>query len=732
MSFRELAPGERLDAARGAVVVAIPVYGARELFTRCLESVARASPPGTRVLVADDASPDREIAAVARRIGEDAGDGLDVAYLRQPENGGFVRNANAAFAAAAPADVVLLNSDVEVPSGWLERLRAAAYTDALVATASTLTNNGTILSLPERDRPSSELPPGFTLEQAAAAVAAASPRLHPAIPTGIGHCLYIRRSALELVGGFDEAFSPGYGEEVDFSQRCIAHGLLHVVADDLYVLHHGRASFTEAGSPTQLAHERELNRRYPYYASAVQEAAGSDTIPLARSLMAGRLAFQRLSVTIDGASLGPYITGTQVLTLELIAALSRHGGVRLRVRIPRTIGEDASRLLERLEVERIFNDEATDGVRRDDVAHRPFQVVDPLDLRFLKRLGRRVVLTQQDVIAYRNPVYFADYEQWRGYRELTREVLTAVDRVVFSTDHTRREALDEDLVEASRSAVVPLGVDHHALTATTEAQGPAGAPADLAERGFLLCLGTDFQHKNRPFAMAVFAALRATHGFPGRLVLAGPHADHGTSEDEEAAWRAAHPAESEDVLDLGSVSEGVKAWLYANASLMLYPTAAEGFGLIPFEAAQAGLAPLWAAHSSLAEVLPAAAAGIVPWDVEATAARAAELLGEPGARDELVAAVRAAGERFTWDRYAERIVEVYREAAVAPGRALHDPADELTDLALSLVGPRGWLPPDVQRALLAVSARAALRKPVFSALRAGYQALYRARRVRAR
>ncbi len=730
MSIRVLAPGELLGAARGDSVVCIPVYGAEALFEACLRSVLASVSDRVAVLVTDDASPGDGVEAITRAIAEEAGDRLDVAYLRQTRNLGFVGNANAGFAAAAPADVVLLNSDVEVPSSWLERLRAAAYTDELVATASTLTNNGTILSLPDRDRPSPELPPGFTLEQAAAAVAAASPRLHPAIPTGIGHCLYVRRSALELVGGFDEAFSPGYGEEVDFSQRCIGHGLLHVVADDLYVLHHGRASFTESMTPTQLEHERELNRRYPYYAEAVREAASSETIPLARSLAAGRLALGRLSVTIDGSSLGPHITGTQVLTLELIAALARHGEVKLRVRIPRTIGPAASAVLDGLDVERLFNDEASEGVRSDDVAHRPFQVVNPLDLRYLRRLGRRVVLTQQDVIAYRNPIYFYDYDEWRGYRELTREVLMAVDRVVFSTDHTRREALDEDLVDAARSAVVPLGVDHRALARTTEARAPEDGPADLRERGFLLCLGTDFQHKNRPFAMAVFARLRRSHGFAGRLVLAGGHADHGTSAREEAAWRAGEPEASADALDLGPVSEELKAWLYANASLMLYPTAQEGFGLIPFEAAEAGLASLWAAHSSLAEVLPAEAAGIVPWDVEATAARAAALLADAGERERLVDAVRAAGARFTWDRYAERAVEIYREAAVAPGRALHDPADDLTDLALSLVGPKGWLPPEVQRALLAVSARAPLRKLMFALLRAGYRALYRARRLR--
>ncbi len=268
---------------------AFPVFEARSLFEQCLRSVADHTASGT-VLIADDASTDAGIPAFAQRLAEEALH-LDLAYVRQPVNAGFVRNMNNAFAACRPGDVVILNSDVVVPAGWLDRLRAAAYSDALVATASTLTNHGTLLSVPERNGPSSAPPDGLSLAQAAEAVAAAAPGVYPRIPTGIGHCLYVRRSALDLVGDFDERFSPGYGEEVDFSQRCLQRGLVHVVADDLFVYHRGGGSF--GPSPRQEAHERILSERYPYYHAAVREAASSERIPLARALAAARAGLAR-------------------------------------------------------------------------------------------------------------------------------------------------------------------------------------------------------------------------------------------------------------------------------------------------------------------------------------------------------------------------------------------------------------------------------------------------------
>ena len=45
-----------------------------------------------------------------------------------------------------------------------------------------------------------------------------NPQVLPMHETAPSDCdrplMYVRRSAIELVGAFDEAFSPGYGEEV--------------------------------------------------------------------------------------------------------------------------------------------------------------------------------------------------------------------------------------------------------------------------------------------------------------------------------------------------------------------------------------------------------------------------------------------------------------------------------------------------------------------------------------
>src|SRR5262249_1440859 len=120
-----LAPGDAIAVDRGRPVGCIPVFGQHELVVRGLGSVLAHTPADVPILVADGASPERETELHLEQLG--AGDGVRHAlfYLRHERNLGFVENVNAAFAVAAPGDVVLLNSDCEVGPDWVERLRDA-------------------------------------------------------------------------------------------------------------------------------------------------------------------------------------------------------------------------------------------------------------------------------------------------------------------------------------------------------------------------------------------------------------------------------------------------------------------------------------------------------------------------------------------------------------------------------------------------------------------------------
>src|SRR5438067_2132238 len=130
------------------------------------------------------------------------------------------------------------------------------------------------------------------------------------------------------------------------------------------------------------------------------------------------------------------------------------------------------------------------GVERSDVVHRPAQVVAPKDLDRLHRLGERIVVTQQDLIAYANPTYFASFEDWDALRRVTRQSLELADATVFLSETVRADAIARELVPPERASVVHQGVAHD--TAGGRAQ-PRGL-GDVGGCTVLLCVGADFRH----------------------------------------------------------------------------------------------------------------------------------------------------------------------------------------------------------------------------------------------
>jgi glycosyltransferase involved in cell wall biosynthesis/GT2 family glycosyltransferase len=695
------------------------VYGKIELFAQCLQSVLTYTPPEVSLLVADDGSPDLRLRSLLEEL---VGKGLlnrPVFLARQPANLGFVGNVNAAFAACDPADVVILNSDCVVGEGWFEGMRDAAYSDSVIATSTALTNHGSIVSVPHRNQPGA-LPQNWTVDQAADAVKSASLRLRPRIPTAIGHCAYIKRAALDLVGDFDVQFAPGYDEETDFSQRCLSRGMFHVAADDVLVWHQGGASF----SPSQetdaihVQHQKLIRSRYPYFERGAATAAVDDGA-LGRALGIARRALMGVSVTIDGACLGGALTGTQVVVLEVIHALAQSGAVHLRVAVPPRCGDAAQRILAELsDVEVIRWDLVGRNTDRTDIVHRPYQVSNRSELGTLRMLGDRLVITHHDMIAYRIPQYFPGFDQWQLYREVTRDALGAADAVVFGSHHAAADALADDLVPEDRLRVIPDGVDHHLSEVVWKPREPRGAGA-LAEGQFLMCLGADYGHKNRLFALRLLDELQRRHQWNGRVALVGPHVPWGSSSAAEAEYLLRNRDVARMTVRLPAVSEGEKAWLLQHAAGVLYPTVYEGFGFIPFEAATAGVPCFFAAQSSLAEVLPNSAATIEPWDVASTADRVVEVLRDPVRAEGLVAAVKSAGERYRWGDVAIKLLDVYRAAADAPpqvrvGRDWQELS--ISVIGRCLVGEGGALPPRVQASLWAISRRRYLRIPIFTFL----------------
>ena len=245
------------------VCIIIPVYNAFQQAQNCLESVLKHSPADISVFVVDDCSNQGTFAEyLANSIRADS----RLRILRNQHNLGFVRSCNLGMLELAGAhDVILLNSDTVVSAGWVEKLQHAALSRPDVATVTPLTNNGTICSVP-RFCCDNELPRGFSVDEFAALVEEVSMKEYPTLPTCVGFCTYIRREALERLGGFDaQAFGAGYGEENDFSLRAQQAGMVDILDDATFIFHLGNCSFGEAQKELSARNSALIRKRHPTY-----------------------------------------------------------------------------------------------------------------------------------------------------------------------------------------------------------------------------------------------------------------------------------------------------------------------------------------------------------------------------------------------------------------------------------------------------------------------------------
>ncbi|HZK92461.1 MAG TPA: glycosyltransferase [Stellaceae bacterium] len=267
-------------AVADIVDVVIPVYSGYDETIACIESVIRAADATRReIVVVDDCGPDHRLRAALVAY-ERAG---AVTLVINPRNLGFPAAANAGMALHPDRDVILLNADTLVPPGWIDRLRAVAYRSANIGSVTPLSNRATICSYPEINK-DNELPadmPWQALDQICARVNGGAAI---ELPTAVGFCAYLRRAMLREVGPLNaERWQRGYGEENELCILAAARGWKHVLAPNLFVVHHGAVSFGADGRKAMLeTNLRTLDRLYPDYIPRVLEFIREDPVAAAR------------------------------------------------------------------------------------------------------------------------------------------------------------------------------------------------------------------------------------------------------------------------------------------------------------------------------------------------------------------------------------------------------------------------------------------------------------------
>jgi len=268
------------------------------------------------------------------------------------------------------------------------------------------------------------------------------------------------------------------------------------------------------------------------------------------------------------------------------------------------------------------------------------------------RLPVPVVLTCYDFIPLIFPEYFT-LRQRIIYRIANRLAFRCASEIISISETTKRDATRLFGIREDRIRAIPLGVDSHFAPASGQETDRVRVKYGLPDR-YILYVGMNKPHKNLVRLMEAWGLIQRTA--PGHaLVIAG----YWDERYPEARQLAGKPDFAGKVVFAGPVNDEDLPALYSGATLFVFPSLYEGFGLPVLEAMACGTPVACSSTDALAEVAGGAALLFDPLDTPAIAECLMGLIADP---KRLLcfaeAGLKRAGE-FSWKRTASETQAVY-------------------------------------------------------------------------
>ena len=240
--------------------IVIPVYNGYQYLDALFNSIKKTTMK-YRLILIEDCSPDKRVREYLREYQQKH---LETILIENETNLGFVQSVNKGLKRSSN-HVALVNTDVEVPENWLERLMAPILKDDTIASTTPYTNAGTICSFPKLGEDNA-LFHNLDLETIDNEFRKIKPR-YLEMPTGVGFCMGMNRRAIDEVGLLDEEnFGKGYCEENDWCQRAIKCNMSNVHVENLFVYHKHGGSFLSEDKKRYIAENmKKLLKKHPNY-----------------------------------------------------------------------------------------------------------------------------------------------------------------------------------------------------------------------------------------------------------------------------------------------------------------------------------------------------------------------------------------------------------------------------------------------------------------------------------
>jgi glycosyltransferase involved in cell wall biosynthesis len=269
----------------------------------------------------------------------------------------------------------------------------------------------------------------------------------------------------------------------------------------------------------------------------------------------------------------------------------------------------------------------------------------------------RSVVTIHDCIH----LMFPDYMRNRlGYAYARASLYTAAhksDRIFTVSEQSKRDILKFFNVPPEKIVVTPNAIDDRFSVPPSEEHVMQIRERYQLSHSYLLYVGNIKPHKNLERLIEAFHLVRSQGRSELELIIIGDEISK-----LQSLRRAIHKYDiHRSVRFLGYVPDNTLAVLYRLASVFVFPSLYEGFGLPPLEAMASGTPVVTSNVSSLPEVVGDAAVLVDPYSAEAIADGILSVLRSTHLRDDLRERGLKRAQEYSWARSVQRVRDIYGE-----------------------------------------------------------------------
>ncbi|GCE11476.1 glycosyltransferase family 4 protein [Tengunoibacter tsumagoiensis] len=270
------------------------------------------------------------------------------------------------------------------------------------------------------------------------------------------------------------------------------------------------------------------------------------------------------------------------------------------------------------------------------------------------------VATIHDAIPLRLEAYRPN-RKIKTYMSLVAQAAHRIDRIITVSEHAKKDLVESLSINPERIRVIyEAAGDEYTPVTDAEQLAAARARYGLGER-YIFYLGGLDQRKNVPQLVRAFAHLHAQIGDPQLQLLISGNPD----KQQGLLFPDPRPVAA----DLGMsgqimyrfVEDADKPAIYSGASLFVFPSLYEGFGLTPLEAMSCGAPVVCSNRTSLPEVVGDAALMVDPENTRALSEAMARVLTDPLLAADLKERSLARARQFSWRKAAQETLAVYEE-----------------------------------------------------------------------